>query len=115
MKYYLVLYNVLLSWGRRRSSFLRASKRWQPIIPLLMDHIRLDIDPDMDDAYIGASNPGTVVKGIGVPIEAKLRLLSVRLLYEACRVQKLSLQDLRASLSSRQSWRLPLICSIPRF
>lgn len=94
----LILYNVLLSYGRRNSSFLRSHKRWQPIIPLLMDHVRLDIDPDVDAAFPANSNPSVVgggMKGIAIPIEAKLRLLSTRLLYEVCRVQKLSLHDLR--------------------
>lgn len=53
-----------------------------------MDHVRLDIDPELDDA-------GVAAKGIAMPIEAKLRLLSVHLLYEVCRVQKLSLNELR--------------------
>ena len=95
----LILYNVLLSYGRRRASFLRSHKRWQPLIPLLMDHIRLDLELDIDDGYMGSasgSGAGMTLKGIGVPIEAKLRLLSTGLLYEVCRVQKLSLSDLRA-------------------
>lgn len=65
-----------------------------------MDHVRLDFDPDIDDAYISGSSfgftTGSAARGnIAVPIEMKLRLLSVRLLYEACRVQKPSLADLR--------------------
>lgn len=55
-----------------------------------MDHIRLDIDPDIDDTFGGGSSSGA----IAVPIEVKLRSLSVNLLYEVCRVQKLSLDDL---------------------
>ncbi|KAG8216067.1 hypothetical protein J3R82DRAFT_8067 [Butyriboletus roseoflavus] len=96
-----ILYSLLLFWGRRQSSFLRSHKRWQPLIPLLMDHILVEIDPDADDSYIG---PNLASNGIGsrasiimgpIAIEAKLRVLSVRLLYEVCRVQKLSEQDLR--------------------
>ncbi|KAG9308274.1 hypothetical protein JVU11DRAFT_12037 [Chiua virens] len=96
-----VLYSVLLFWGRRQSSFLRSHKRWQPLIPLLMDHILVEIDPDADDFYIGLNAPSngagsraSVVMG-PIAIEGKLRALSVRLLYEVCRVQKLSEQDLR--------------------
>jgi hypothetical protein len=63
-----------------------------------MDYVTIAIDPDVEDTYMGAStvqSPGWS-KGTGIiPIEAKLRSLSVRLLYEVCRVQKLSLQDLR--------------------
>ncbi len=64
-----------------------------------MDHIRLEFDSDVEDAYINGSNfgftsaPGSKV--IAVPVEMKLRMLSVRLLYEACRVQKPTLADLR--------------------
>ncbi|KAI0087189.1 hypothetical protein BDY19DRAFT_893658 [Irpex rosettiformis] len=93
----LILYNILLSYGRRKEAFFRSHKRWQPLFPLLMDHIRLGFDEDVDDGYISGSNftatPGS--KAITVPIETKLRMLSVRLLYEACRVQKPSLADLR--------------------
>lgn len=65
-----------------------------------MDHILVEIDPDADDSYIG---PNLVYNGAGsrasiimgpIAIEGKLRMLSVRLLYEVCRVQKLSEQDL---------------------
>ncbi len=93
----MILYSVMISWGRRKPSFLRSQKRWQPLLPLLMDHIRLDVDPDLDDGFYGAgteSNSGAE-HAIEVPIEAKLRSLSVRLLYEACRVQKMSIPDLR--------------------
>ncbi|KAF8062409.1 hypothetical protein FPV67DRAFT_270108 [Lyophyllum atratum] len=92
----LVFYHVLLCYGRRRSDFFRSHKRWQPLLPLIMDHIILEIDPDVEDTYFGAaggSNGG--LGNVPVPIEAKLRSLGVRLLYEVCRVQKLSAQDLR--------------------
>ncbi|KAH0831201.1 hypothetical protein J3R83DRAFT_13780 [Lanmaoa asiatica] len=96
-----ILYSLLLFWGRRQSSFLRSHKRWQPLIPLLMDHILVEIDPDIDDSYTGpnlasngAGSRASIIMG-PVAIEGKLRVLSVRLLYEVCRVQKLSEQDLR--------------------
>jgi hypothetical protein len=94
----LISYHVLLCYGRRRSDFFRSHKRWQPLLPLLMDHILVEIDHDVEDTYFGMAggstgNPVTVP----VPIEAKLRSLGVRLLYEVCRVQKLSVQDLSTS------------------
>ncbi|KAJ3544659.1 hypothetical protein NM688_g5716 [Phlebia brevispora] len=95
--YQLILYNILLAYGRRHSTFLRSQKKWEPLIPLLMDHVRLDLDPDMDEVYPGGSSAGVPTatsRGIAVPIEARLRLLSICLLYEVCRVQKLSLHDL---------------------
>lgn len=96
----LILYSVLLFHGRRQSNFIRSHKHWQPLIPLLMDHVLVEINLDTEDVYLGASS---ISNGSGsrsslvvghIPIEAKLRGLGVRLLYEVCRVQKLSLHDL---------------------
>jgi hypothetical protein len=95
----LILYNILLSCGRRDTKFLRSRKRWQPLFPLLMDHVLVEIDPDIQDIYSGFGSNTISVGGssvfVPVPIEAKLRSLCVRVLYEVCRVQKLSMQDLR--------------------
>lgn len=74
--------------GCRRPDAFRNQKRWQPVIPLLMDHILVEIDPDVEDTFGGAG------VSVPVPIEVKLRSLSVKLLYEVCKVQKLSAQDL---------------------
>lgn len=97
-------------------------------MPLLMDHVLVDIDSDVEDTYFGNNGAGDRgsrifgtglgldsgwggAKGLGtgfgggmmtgpggamvpVPIEAKLRSLGVKLLYEVCRVQKLSLSQL---------------------
>ncbi|KAF9045732.1 hypothetical protein BDZ89DRAFT_1007969 [Hymenopellis radicata] len=85
-----MVYNVLLCFGRRRTDVFRSAKRWQPLIPLLMDHVLVEIDQDIEDEYFGhGGGPGAVV------IEAKLRSLCVRLLYEMCRWQKLSVTELR--------------------
>lgn len=61
-----------------------------------MDHVRLEIDPDIDDTFSGGSVTGSSSGAYRdtIPIEVKLRSLSVRLLYEVCRMQKLSLNDL---------------------
>jgi len=92
-----MLYSVLLYYGRRNPSFLRSHKRWQLLIPLLMDHVLIDIDPDIEDTFSGltsTSGPSTGWKGLVIPIEAKLRSLAVLLLYEVCRSSKLSIADL---------------------
>jgi hypothetical protein len=92
-----MLYSVLLYHGRRSPSFLRSHKRWQPLIPLLMDHVHVDMDPDVEDTFSGltsTSGPSTGLKGSAIHIEARLRSLSVRLLYEICRSSKLSIGDL---------------------
>ncbi|KAI0816916.1 hypothetical protein BC628DRAFT_1098166 [Trametes gibbosa] len=92
--YEMILYSVMLAWGRRKASFLRSQKRWQPLLPLLMDHVRLEVDVDVDDGFYGAGSNSSLGRVVAVPIEAKLRSLSVRLLYEVCRVQKMSIPEL---------------------
>ncbi|KAF6751153.1 hypothetical protein DFP72DRAFT_1012787 [Ephemerocybe angulata] len=90
-------FNTLYFHGHRRADAFRNHKRWQPIMPLLMDHILVEIDPDVEDTFFGgAGNRHSVVHvSVPVPIEVKLRSLSVKLLYEVCKVQKLSAQDLK--------------------
>lgn len=92
----LIIYNICLLRGRQNSNFLRSHKRWQPLIPLLIDHILVDVDPDVQETYTGhsAGSGGSFSRGVSIPIEAKIRSLSMRLLYEVCRVQKLSFSDL---------------------
>ena len=62
-----------------------------------MDHVIVDLDPDIEDTFSGSistSGPSTGWKGLAIPIEARLRSLSVRLLYEVCRSSKLSIAEL---------------------
>ncbi|KIK63179.1 hypothetical protein GYMLUDRAFT_41504 [Collybiopsis luxurians FD-317 M1] len=82
-----VALHVLLCYGRRKKDFFRVNACWEPLLPFLMDNIILEIDED-DDRTDSATN-------VPVPIEAKLRSLSVELLYDMCRVQKWSVQDLK--------------------
>jgi hypothetical protein len=60
-----------------------------------MDHVLVDIDPDVEDTYTGNVGTSYGMPSIPVPIEAKLRTLAVKLLYEVCRTQKFFLPDLR--------------------
>ena len=75
-----------------------------------MDHVLVDIDPDIEDTFSGStvsistSGPSTGWKGLAIPIEARLRSLSVRLLYEVCRSSKLSITELSKSL-----YRVPVV------
>lgn len=65
-----------------------------------MDHVLVDTDPDIEDTFSGTSSmsgPSTGWKGLTIPIEARLRSLSVRLLYEVCRSSKLSIAELSMS------------------
>lgn len=84
-----------------------------------MDHVVVEIDPDIEDTYFGtgtiAGGSNNNVAAVPVPIEAKLRSLGVRLLYEVCRVQKLSVQDLRTLfllLSQASLLTLSKVCSM---
>ncbi|KAF7342139.1 DUF2013 domain-containing protein [Mycena venus] len=92
----LIFYHVLLCHGRRRSDFFRSHKRWVPLLPLLMDHVLVDFDSDAEDTYFGTVGGSShSAPAVPIPIEAKLRGLCIRLLYEVCRVQRFSVQDLR--------------------
>ncbi|KAJ7180467.1 hypothetical protein C8R46DRAFT_1069560 [Mycena filopes] len=91
----LIFYHVLLCHGRRRADFFRSNKRWVPLLPFLMDHVLVDIDSDVEDTYFGNAGGSNHSATVPIPIEAKLRGLCVRLLYEVCRVQKFSVHDLR--------------------
>ncbi|KAL0575396.1 pre-rRNA processing [Marasmius crinis-equi] len=91
-----ISFSILLHFGIRRNDFFRSTKRWRPLLPLLMDQVLVEIDSDAEDAYLGVTGSSNGSGStIPVPIEAKLRSLGVMLLYEVCRVQKLSLQDLK--------------------
>ena len=57
-----------------------------------MDHILL-VDVDCDAYHSGSLNAWR--GGISVPIEARLRQLAVRILYEVCRVQKFDMARLK--------------------
>ncbi|KAH9474650.1 Protein dip1 [Psilocybe cubensis] len=91
-----IYYSILFYYGHHRSDFFRSHKRWQPLLPLLMDHVLVEVDPDIDDTYVGtAVGKSSSFSAVPIPIEAKLRSLCVKLLYEVCRVQTLSAQDLK--------------------
>lgn len=91
-----VFYETLFYYGHRRVDAFRSHKRWQPLLPLLMDHVLVEMDPDVEDTYVGSAHVGrsNSFNSVPIPIEAKLRSLCVKLLYEVCRVQELSMQDL---------------------
>ena len=59
-----------------------------------MDHVLVDFDPDAEDNYAGSVSSSGWSRAMTVPIEARLRLLAVGILYEVCRVQTFSLGDL---------------------
>jgi len=97
-----ISYEILFYYGHRRLDVFRSHKRWQPLLPFLMDHVLVEIDPDIEDTYAGSTQVGrsNSFSSVPIPIEAKLRSLCVKLLYEVCRIQTLSVQDLSKSLLS---------------
>ena len=96
-----ILYNVLLFYGRKMTNSLRIHKRWHPLIPLLIDNILVDCDQVVQDTYAGTNISSLHwSRNVVAPIEAKIRTLSVRLLYEVCRVQKLAQTDLSKCVPS---------------
>lgn len=40
----LILFNILLHYGRLHPSFFRSVPKWAPLIPILMDHLLVDIE-----------------------------------------------------------------------
>jgi len=80
-----------------------------------MDHVLVEIDPDVEDTYFGMAGGSTGNSAsVPIPIEAKLRSLGVRLLYEVCRVQKLSVQDLSIPMGLLPLASLQLMLCIHR-
>lgn len=93
----LIVHSALLIYGRRNSAFLRSKQKWKPIFLILMDHILIEMDDDFGGNVDLSRGPGNG-SGMGIPIEARLRSLAIGILYEACRVQKFNVEELRKVL-----------------
>lgn len=74
-----ILYTIFLARGRRHLSFFRSHAVWQPIIPLLMDNVIFEFQGDAMSDYI----------------ESRLRFLAIEMLFQLCRLQKLTSAQLR--------------------
>ncbi|KAG8898101.1 hypothetical protein FRB99_007674 [Tulasnella sp. 403] len=88
----LILLRILLHYGCRHPSFFRSLRKWSPLLPFLMDHIMIDVDSTSANTWAGSA---AGMMGLGVPVEVRLQTISVILLYEVCRVQKIDVADLR--------------------
>jgi hypothetical protein len=62
-----------------------------------MDHVLVDCNPEAEDNNAGTVSSSGWSKAMVVPIEARLRLLAIGILYEVCRVQKFTMSDLSES------------------
>ena len=75
-----ILYHIILAYGSRHPSLFRSHRRWRKLIPTLAEIAGIDMEETFEH---------------GLPtIESRLRLPATDLLYEVCRVQKLSQQEL---------------------
>ncbi|KAJ9110118.1 hypothetical protein QFC19_001789 [Naganishia cerealis] len=77
-----VLFNILLLYGHKHHSLFRSHRKWRKLLASLCDTIIVECE----DAYSGTS--------LLQPIEARLRLPAALLMYEVCRVQKLTTDEL---------------------
>ena len=59
-----------------------------------MGHVLVEMDEDIGGT-VDLSHGPSAASGLGIPIEARLRSLAIGILYEACRVQKFDISDLR--------------------
>ncbi|WVR04292.1 hypothetical protein IAU60_001292 [Kwoniella sp. DSM 27419] len=75
-----ILYHMIWFYGHRHPSLFRSHRRWRKLLPTLGEMVGLDCDE-------------TFVLGLP-PIEARLRLPATHLMYEVCRVQKLTQEEL---------------------
>ncbi|WVW78829.1 hypothetical protein I302_100791 [Kwoniella bestiolae CBS 10118] len=76
-----ILYHIIWYYGQRHPSLFRSHRKWRKLLPTLGEVVGLDIDEQ------------NFVLGLP-PIEARLRLPATHLMYEVCRVQKLTSEEL---------------------
>ncbi|WWC59109.1 uncharacterized protein I303_101657 [Kwoniella dejecticola CBS 10117] len=76
-----ILYHIIWYYGHRHPSLFRSHRKWRKLLPTLGEVVGLDCDEQ------------NFVLGLP-PIEARLRLPATHLMYEVCRVQKLTPDEL---------------------
>ncbi|WVQ97728.1 hypothetical protein IAU59_004842 [Kwoniella sp. CBS 9459] len=75
-----ILYHIIWFYGHRHPSLFRSHRKWRKLLPTLGEVVGLDSEE-------------TFVLGLP-PIEGRLRLPATHLMYEVCRVQKLTGDEL---------------------
>ncbi|WVQ83870.1 hypothetical protein IAT38_006014 [Cryptococcus sp. DSM 104549] len=76
-----ILYHLIFYYGQRHPSLFRSHRKWKKLLPTLGEVVGLDAE---DNHFV-----------LGLPpIEARLRLPATYLMYEVCRVQKLTPDEL---------------------
>ncbi|WWC67593.1 uncharacterized protein I206_101503 [Kwoniella pini CBS 10737] len=76
-----ILYHMIWYYGHRHPSLFRSHRKWRKLLPTLGEIVGLDCD----EQHFEMGLP---------PIEARLRLPATHLMYEVCRVQKLTPDEL---------------------
>ncbi|WWC87254.1 uncharacterized protein L201_002142 [Kwoniella dendrophila CBS 6074] len=76
-----ILYHIIWYYGHRHPSLFRSHRKWRKLLPTLGEVVGLECDEQ------------NFVLGLP-PIEARLRLPATHLMYEVCRVQKLTPEEL---------------------
>ncbi|KAK6904097.1 hypothetical protein I203_107611 [Kwoniella mangroviensis CBS 8507] len=76
-----ILYHIIFYYGQKHPSLFRSHRKWRKLLPTLGEVVGLEIDEQ------------NFVLGLP-PIEARLRLPATHLMYEVCRVQKLTSEEL---------------------
>lgn len=90
-----ILYHIILYYGQRHPSLFRSHRKWRKLLPTLGEVVGLDVD----EVRVGKKWHTVLLIGqtfiLGLPpIESRLRLPATDLMYEVCRVQKLSTGEL---------------------
>ncbi|KAK8846670.1 hypothetical protein IAR55_005757 [Kwoniella newhampshirensis] len=75
-----ILYHLILYYGHRHPSLFKSHRKWRKLLPTLGEVVGLDYEE-------------TFVLGLP-PIETRLRLPATNLMYEVCRIQKLTPDEL---------------------
>ena len=89
-----ILYHIVLYYGQRHNSLFRSHRKWRKLLPTLAEVVNVEVDEvSLAPILLVSRSCQTFVLGLP-PIESRLRLPATDLMYEVCRVQKLSPAEL---------------------
>lgn len=96
-----ILYNILLYYGHKHHSLFRSHRKWRKLLASLCDTIIVECedvrtihDRSVIRHLLQSSRQAYSGTSLLQPIEARLRLPAAMLMYEVCRVQKLTSAEL---------------------
>lgn len=82
-----ILYHLMILWGHRHHSLFRSQRKWRRLLTTLVDVVMASEDSD-DDILSHMHHHRTV------PIESRIKLPALILLFEVIRNQRLNLDEL---------------------